>query len=327
MSDLNHYSLSKILGSKMKPTHADSTFGNFGLLETAASAKRALLEWTPSHGRQRFSDEFDRAVATAFEDARNGASPDALLWDRQVISEFISRCRRAGLDHEEAALKRRILTIRKNSTRYKKKGIELSKTTRNETRPSIVAQYGHVVEFALVKMRYRHGASIDEILLEPGLGNEFEKLTLQILPEFQPEDVRLAALTIRKSRNLKKADREVVVNLDTTVLDEQISSVRLSEIDLGKVPESAGLIEIVEPHRSLYVARKPHLRATIEQFRDASAFCIVAGGFWTPDPGSIDLRIIAADKSDRVAGIGLGKWEQRLIHDLQPVFNWPIQSA
>ena len=65
---------------------------------------------------------------------------------------------------------RRLLNVRKNSPRYRKHGIEISPTTKKEIHPSIVPEYAHVIEFALVKLRYRYGSSIDDILMDESLG-------------------------------------------------------------------------------------------------------------------------------------------------------------
>jgi hypothetical protein len=61
----------------------------------------------------------------------------------------------------------------------------------------------------------------------------------------------------------------------------------------------------------------------VEQFRTGKAFDLVANGFWTPDLENIAVQVVAGSK---VEGIGISLWERRLIHDREPVFNWPIQS-
>ena len=62
----------------------------------------------------------------------------------------------------------------------------------------------------------------------------------------------------------------------------------------------------------------------MEQFRTGKAFDLVANGFWTPDLEKITVQVVAASKVD---GVGIGLWERRLIHDREPVFNWPIQRG
>ena len=161
MDKLNQYAISKILGSKMTPVK-QAQFGNFGLLETTAEALRARKASGPSSAATHFSLDEDRLVVQAFEDVRQGAATDAILWDRSLARAFAQRCRQLGLEASDAFLNRRLMAIRKAPRRYEKHGISIAPATKSETHPSIVPQYAHVIEFALVRLRYRYGASIDD---------------------------------------------------------------------------------------------------------------------------------------------------------------------
>ena len=68
------------------------------------------------------------------------------------------------------------------------------------------AEQMHVIEFALVRLRYRYGASIDDILLDPDLGEKFEQLASELAPGLRDVDLRLGALYIRKTRHFEKKD-------------------------------------------------------------------------------------------------------------------------
>src|SRR2546428_5833983 len=177
MADLNQYAISKALGSRMKAVKR-ARFGGFGLLETAAEGLRAREATTganlASGETTKFSYREDALVVRAFEDVRQGAATDALLWNRELAQAFYQRCKELGLQAPDALLGRRLLTVRKNIRRYEEHGISISPATNIEPHPSIVPQYAHVIEFVLVKLRYRYGASIDDILLDRRLGEIFE---------------------------------------------------------------------------------------------------------------------------------------------------------
>src|SRR5271157_2624126 len=177
MGELNQYAISKALGSTMKAIKR-GRFGNFGLLETVAEALRtreATAEaGSVSGGITRFSYPEDAVVVRAFEDVRQGAATDALLWNRELAEAFYERCKELGLSAPDALLGRRLITVRKNIRRYEKHGITISPAAKTEPHVSIVPQYAHVIEFVLVKLRYRYGASIDDILLDRKLGEMFE---------------------------------------------------------------------------------------------------------------------------------------------------------
>jgi hypothetical protein len=319
MSELNQYAVSRILGSTMRPAPG-IRFGNFGLLGSTGEVLRAARPIVREK-RAHFTYEQDRFISRAFEKVRDGSSPDSILWDRSLASAFAEACRKLGLDAPEAILNRRLINIRKNKTRYANQGIVLSPTTKNDPHPSIVPQYAHVIEFALVRLRYGHGASIDDILLDPLLGREFEDLTLGIAPQLSPQDVRLGALTIRKTRFLKKHD-EVVESLNAADIERAATpAVSLSKISESEVPDGPGLVELQEGRRFLYIARNENLRPAVHEFKQGGAFRIMENGFWQPDFDEITLRYLPGTE---FKGVGISRWECKLISERNPVFNWPV---
>jgi hypothetical protein len=321
MEELNQYAISKILGSQMTPTRRAS-FGNFHLLETMAESLRARQASTPVEEAVHFSYEQDALVVKAFEEVRDGAAPDAILWDRQLSQAFIQQCRDLNLPGTNAYLNRRLINIRKNIRRYETHGISISATTRSDPHPSIVQQYAHVIEFALVRLRYRFGASIDDILVDPDLGDKFEQLALGIAPTLASTDLRLGALYIRKTRHFAKTELRKSDSLDVHQLDKEWSKPgSLATVHASDVPSSPGLIEMKERDRYLYIARNDNIRPAVEQLQSGKAFELVANGFWKPSLEDITIQFVQGTKFH---GAGINMWERKLIRDLEPIFNWPI---
>ena len=324
MNQLNQYVISQALGSKMHPVKP-VRFGGFGLLETAAEAVRARHSSEKGGDVPQFTYDHDRVVLQAFEQIRDGASPDSILWDRRFQQQFNKRCRELGLDAPDALLNRRLLNIRKNKKRYEKHGIGLSATTKSDPHQSIVSEYAHIIEFALFRLRYRYGASIDDVLLDPQLSDQFDHMALEIAPQLSPQDLRLGALCIRKSRYMAKKDQTILGQLDLATIDHEWTTAQsLAEIDTNSIPEAAGLIELREDDKYLYIARNDNLKPTIQHFLTGQAFDIVASGFWKPNLDSITVQYAVGSK---FADVDIGKWELRLIHDRDPVFNWPIHNT
>jgi hypothetical protein len=321
MDDVNQYAISKTLGSKMTSVKR-ARFGNFGLLQTTAEALRARHASNPSRAAPNFSYDEDRLVVQAFEDVRGGLATDAILWDRSLARVFAKRCRQLGLDASDASLNRRLINIRKNIRRYEKHGISITPATKGDTHPSIVPQYAHVIEFALVRLRYRYGASIDDILLDPNLGEQFEKMALELAPDLSNRDLRLGALYIRKTRHFEKKDFASIECLDLEVVEKAWSRpVSLAAVDPANVPSSPGLLELKEEGRYLYISRNNDIRPAADQMRSGNAFDLVANGFWTPRLDKITLQFVTGAT---IGDIKLGVWEKRLIRDREPIFNWPI---
>lgn len=324
MTDLNQYAVSKILGSTMKPLRTVG-FGHFNLLASVGETLRAKETATLAQSDFKFGYEHDRVVACGFEDVRDGAAPDAILWDRNLSSQFNERCRELGLDAPNELLNRRLLNIRKNKARYERQGIILSPTTKKQPRPSIVPQYAHIIEFALVKLRYRFGASIDDILLDTRLCEEYEQLALASAPELDLESLRLAALYIRKSRFIKKNERESIRALNIQNIEDSWSPpISLAKVRSENIPVSQGLLELREGSRFLYIARNQSLRPAVQQLATGKPFEIMESSFWTPDLSAITIQYVVGNN---IASTNVKTWEQRLIHDRRPIFNWPVLSV
>jgi hypothetical protein len=328
MGDINQYAISKALGSTMKVTKR-GRFGNFGLLETVGEALRLQQAATPddlaSTQVTTFSYSQDALVVQAFEDVRHGAATDALLWNRKLAEAFYKSCKRLGLKAPDAFLGRRLITVRKNIRRYEQHGITISPATKKEPHVSIVPQYAHVIEFVLVKLRYRYGASIDDILLDRALGERFETEASSLALGVSAMDLRLGALYIRKTRNFSRQDRDKLTSLDIGAIDQAFTEPRsLAKVNLQTIPDGPGLLEVAERERYLYISRNESLRPAVEQFRTGKAFDLVANGFWTPRLDDISVQVVVGTK---VAGVGMGLWERRLIHDREPVFNWPVHGS
>jgi hypothetical protein len=321
MSSLDHNAISKVLGSTMKPVQG-VRFGHFGTLAGTAEAMKALQHGDSGLAPAAFSLKDDRLLARAFEKVRKGASADALLWDTDLAQRFVERCRELGLAFPAAALVHRVLYVRKHLKTYGKHGITLSPATRTEPQPSIAPQYAHVIEFALVRLRYRYGADIDTILAEPGLREQFEGLALQAAPDLTGEQLRLGALYIRKARQVRKGEVARARGLKPAVVEGAMTPpVSLAHVSPDAVPSAPGLLELRESERYLYAARNDNLRSAVEQLRTGRPFSVLADNFWKPALEAITVRYVAGRE---VGGVSTSRWEARLLDARAPVFNWPI---
>ncbi len=177
----------------------------------------------------------------------------------------------------------------------------------------------------MVRLRYRYGASIDEILLDPNLGQQFEQMALELAPDLSNRDLRLGALYIRKTRHFEKKDVARIESLDLEVVEKAWSRpVSLETVDPANVPSSPGLLELKEEGRYLYISRNNDIRPAADQMRSGNAFDLVANGFWTPRLDKITLQFVAGAT---VGDVSLGVWERRLIRNREPIFNWPMHAA
>ena len=323
MDIVNQYALSQALGSQVRPIRA-TRFGNFGLLETTATALQARHTIPQRSKAEHLSYAEDEVIVRAFEAVRGGAAPDAILWDTDLSSRFYQQCQALGVLAPPVVLGKRLINVRKNQARYKKRGIVISPTTKSEPHTSALPQFAHVIEFALVRLRFRFGASIDEILLDPELAKQFERHAHDIAPEATSQELRLGALYLRKTRFLNKQEKAALASLNSSELDEDFTSpTKLSEVAKLAPPDAPGLIEVRDEKRFLYISRNESLLSAIRSFESGKAFSIMANNFWTPQLDHITLQYVAGDEFH---GETASKWEKRLIYEREPVFNWPMHK-
>lgn len=322
MDELNQYVLSQELGSRMKPV-ADPQFGNIGLLATTAEAIKARELFDSHRSPAGFTFAQDEVIVRAFEDVRAGCPPDQLLWDRDLSQRFSERCRTMGIDADDAALCRRLLNVRKDSKRYARHGIRLSPSAKDLPTPEVPAGALLLIEFALVRIRYRFGAAIDEMLVNASLSEEFERLVHTVAPDLRSDQARFGALQLRKSRFIKRSEREKLRQLDVESIERGLGRPKpLRQIRISRIPDGPGLVEISEEKRCLYVSSNQNLRATLRSIVSGDSFKIVAGAFWQP---RLDDIVVQYLEGSEFQGESTDRWARRLVAERHPLLNWPVE--
>ncbi len=321
MSEVNQFAISQILGSEIRPV-GPVRFGGFGVLQTTAEIIKAIETHKDEEDPEHFKMEQNRLVVDAFEKVRRGAATDELLWNKSLASQFVLKCRDLGLVAPHGFLVRRLINIRKSPKRYANQGISIAPATKSEKHASIVQKYAHVIEFALVRLRYRHAASIDDILANPSLGDEFESTAKEIAPELSSEELRLGALSIRKSRYVPRDDIASIRRLRSDRVENAMSrGSTLASLNPDRIPASAGLFALREGTRYIYISRNDDLKAAALQLASGRALTLISNGCWSPNPETISLYFVSGNEVD---GVSLNKWQLKLLYDRSPLFNWPI---
>jgi len=246
-----------------------------------------------------------------------------VLLDPKLAARFHSTARKMGLHAPAADMNRRLINIRKNPARYKKHGIVLPRATKIEPHPSIVPRYAHVIEFSLARLHSRYGVSIDDILIDPELGTEYE-MVLSAAPKLTPLEIRLAALYIRKTRYISKSREELVQSLPTEAIELAFHEVGTAAVlDVSAVPTGEGVIEVLDANKHLYISRSEDLRSAVDQITSESSLKFMANDFWQPKRENLLVRVLAGHE---FLGTNVSEWQLKLISEKRPVFNWPIAA-
>jgi hypothetical protein len=91
-----------------------------------------------------------------------------------------------------------------------------------------------------------------------------------------------------------------------------ISPTTKKEIHPSIVPEY--------PH-VIYISHNKNLRSAVRELGTGDAFRLMASTFWRPNLDTITFSFAPGLK---VVGVAIARWERKLVHDRNPVFNWPM---
>ncbi len=208
--------------------------------------------------------------------------------------------------------------------RLGKIGGRLPKATEKKPTTSIDDRNVFAIEYGVVRIAHLYGATVDEILCEEFLGNEYQKIVEALAPGYPPVIYRLGALYLRKTRNLKSVKKDAIENLDP-------SEVEGLWVDLGSVSEvkqrsltkiGPCILDLYEPGRSLYVAKSDSDAHLAQTFLNQQLWDSIGNHFWHPDMGRIYMKALPRSKLKEK----LASWELRLIQHLEPVFNIKVDK-
>jgi hypothetical protein len=276
-------------------------------------AKQLLSEAQLDH-------QYDDLIRAEFERLRKGVSLDRFLAD-PILSLKLSRaCAARGLKAPEYAINLRLFALRK----IKKSAF---KTTERPTRAHyLIEEYGPAVETAMRLVKFRFGASVDDMIAHPAIGEVFVKVASAINPGGTPTQYRLCALQIRKSRNLTGVYEKIAESLEVEWIESRW--LELGTIDqafLRDVSERGGLIKIYTTTEPLYILRTNVLNDSLHQtlrpqhikkLLDIDTFLNVEYA---------DLRVQAVKNADLPGGTPKA-WELKLIDAYNPLLNWPVND-
>lgn len=311
MADLNQFAISRVLGSRIAPGD-EPRFGRLRLLPMVAHSHGPLLSAiTPG----RLGGKYDGQIKRALDAVAVGFSAERLLADPSMAQAFDRKARELGIVAPPALIRRRLLCLRKSGSR-------ILKTTVKERVPSVEPHNAFAIEYAVVRMARIYGASVDDILCEESLGSEFQSVVESLAPDCSPLACRLAALYLRKTRNLRSLRRHALDRLDPKAVEGRW-------LELGNVDEcrvelltgvGAAILRVDEAERSLYVSRTDSVAELASTLVSPHLWTCIANHFWHPDTSGIRLKVL----SHRDVEEKLNAWELRLIQLMEPIFNMKV---
>jgi hypothetical protein len=246
-------------------------------------------------------------VLKAFLSTRAGFSPDAVIADPTRDAGFLAACRACGAKATDSELNHCLYNLRKSGA------LEDHPTTR---RIRVIDRdaYEFAAEIAARFLECRHNTTLDRIICDPSLVQEFDALAAELAPGFAPFDYRFAALGLRKAHRLRP---ELGRHLLPSV---QVHAFRVAGLDVSQIPRSQGIYLFYYRNEGLlYVGEALNLRDRIRKHLDHSDRKDLARWLW--ERGSDELYVEIHVLPDGTTTSKRKALELDLIRSRQPKFN------
>lgn len=312
MSDINHFAISSILNSEIVST---VKFGH-GQIASLADAQKSfdLLDVGLPPGVVHGNEHVDvHAVVRAFHEIRNSrndrGSPDLYVADPERNVQFLATCREQGALGSDYAINKMLLYARKNNYLP---GLNSVKTSFN------YEDYAFASEFAATELKYRTGASIDDILCDPGLASEFDSIAKKLAPGFTSLMYRWAILSIRKAGRHSKLKPDFR-------MPEFTGQFRLVTDSVDSLPVVNGVYILYEREKALYARSTVNLRRGVRQHQQPQFLSAIADKLWQPNLNN--LLVSYATLPENSPKSLLLPIEKRIVEEKHPIFNVPRVAA
>jgi hypothetical protein len=311
MSRLNHYAISSILGSEI----VGPVKVGHGQIASIANAQqyfdgRAALHSEDDENTDQATVDVD-LLRSAFLAARkefgDNFSTDRYVAEPERNKVFLKKCWEVGLRASDYILNKKLLNARKN---------KLLPNLKSQRTHIPYEEFAFASEFAATELRYKEGASIDEVLCNPSLASRFDALARRIRPGFTSLQYRWAILSIRKAGRHHKLESSFKMPRFTT-------GFRLIKDPLEEIPELSGVYLLYERNKLLYTRATEKLRHGIELHRTSTSVAAIAEKLWTPNVDDFVVDFAALAKPNPF----LQAIERKIVEERHPIFNIPRTAA
>lgn len=192
----------------------------------------------------------------AFLEVRDGYSTDRVVADPELNRRFLERARQLGAIGTDFQLNWTLFNARKAGS------ISVPTKTRRYTVPG-KDEFEFATEMAISFIQRKlereagHSISLDKIICDPELAEQFDKTASLLAPGYRPLEYRWIVLGLRKARRFSKQAAEV----DCPRFD---SFGTAADIRAGKLPTGQGLYTIRTDRANIYIGETDNLRHRIE---------------------------------------------------------------
>jgi len=249
------------------------------------------------------------AILRAFGEVREGFSADRVIADPKLDKRFLHRCRELGLRGTDYELNWALLNARKGGDMSL-----LPKTKRYTVKET--DEFDYASELAVRHLQLTKDVSLDRVICDPELAEEFDNYARQLAPGRTSLEYRWVALGLRKAGRLSKDVADAIEVPELTLVS------KISRLKLSVLPETSGLYLFSSSDGPVFLSQTDNLRHRIEKhitYSDSRGLPM-----WLWDGGPLDLSVA------EMPGVAKAKRQQTevlLVRELHPRMNLPRQAA
>jgi len=245
------------------------------------------------------------SIIQAFGEVRDGYSVDRVIADPQLDRRFLRRCRELGLSGTDYDLNWALMNERKRGNLSL-----LPKTKRYTIREIDEIEYAS--ELAVKFLQAEKRVSLDQIICDPDLAEEFDERAAMLSPGFNSLQYRWAALGVRKARR-KSSKADLAKDLP-----ELESLGRLTSLRLEKVPAMGGLYLFSSENDRVFLGQTDNLRHRVERHMEFSASRGLPDWLWNTKKNPLEISLAGLPSVSRKNRREL---EVLLVKQWQPLLN------
>jgi len=195
----------------------------------------------------------DQRIKKAFNEVREGRSPEYVICDIGLNENFLAAARRLGVEGSDAKINTELMNLRKQSR------LKDCPTTHRKKRDPQRKRYVGAVLNTIRLVERQFGKNVDEVICDPNMRAQFDAMVQFLCPGTPSFEAQYTALSLRKSRQLRP---EPVGQIIRAVASKILS---LSDLEdhLAELPDNPGVYIFFDAEKTLYAGKADRLRARI----------------------------------------------------------------
>ncbi len=254
----------------------------------------------------RSPDTIKGLVIQAFTNVYDGYSSDRVIVHPELNANYLAECRRLGLELSDYELNHKLYDIRKS-------GKSVLPPAAKKPQVTDYDDFLFASEIAFRYLQQREGATLDRVLCDTQLRQRFDDIARRLAPDQSEFKIRMGALYLRKTHNLKRSD---IVDAPSYKL---LSAGTNADVRLDSLPSHPGLYAFYERSRPIFAGETVGLRHRIGLHMSGSGQQFLPSWLELGNETRLELKFVSvpnANSKDRLS------WLNRFINQERPPLNY-----